>query len=188
MKPWHQHEPITAPAHLSVHSATPPLQGAYTYRAAEIHVTAEKAPQLIDISDAVRSVVHSSGVTHGQCVIYCQHTTAALVINESEPLLAHDIEDFLERLASAHADYRHDDFGIRTENLVEDHGKNAHAHLKAMVLGSTITVPVRDGELGLGVWQHVFMVEMDKAKPRTLLVQVSGLAVAPASDAGITAP
>lgn len=154
--------------------ATAPVVGPLRFVAEHLHVQANTSPALVDITSEVREAVAASGVSIGQLVIFCRHTTASVVVNEDEPLLHQDIADFLERLASSEAAYRHDDFTIRTENLVEDHGRNAHAHLKCLVLGATLVLPVVDATLALGQWQRVFMLEMDRPKPRTLLLQISG--------------
>lgn len=145
------------------------------FTAEHLHVEATKSPALVDITAAVEEAVRASGVAHGQVVLFCRHTTAAVVINEDESLLHEDIAAFLERIASSEASYKHDDFTIRTENLVPDHGRNAHAHLKTLVLGASMVLPVLEGRLALGQWQRIFFLEMDRPKPRVLLLQISGL-------------
>lgn len=156
----------------------PDACGTLRFVAEHLHVEAPTSPALVDVTTAVSEAVAAAGVTHGQVVIFCRHTTASVVVNEDEPLLHEDIADFLERIASSTADYRHDDFTIRTENIVPDHGRNAHAHLKTLVLGATLVLPVLDGRLALGHWQRVFLLEMDRPKPRVLLLQISGISAA----------
>mgnify|MGYP006279019139 CR=1 FL=1 len=156
-------------------TVVPATVGEWRLVAEHLHVEAPSCPALVDVTVAVEQAVAASGVAHGQLVIFCRHTTAAVVVNEDEPLLHHDIADFLERIASSQADYRHDDFTIRTENIVPDHGRNAHAHLKTLVLGTTLVLPVLEGRLALGQWQRVFFLEMDRPKPRVLLLQISGV-------------
>ncbi len=154
----------------------PPIDALSRFSASYLHVQATQTPQMVDITDDVDRAVGLSHIAHGQLVLFCRHTTASIVINEDEPLLHHDIRDFLEHLASSTASYRHDDFSIRTENIVPDHGRNAHAHLKTLVLGASLVVPIIDGRLALGQWQRIFLVEMDRPKPRALLLQFSGVA------------
>lgn len=155
--------------------AVAPIEGAMRFSAQYLLICAQTSPELVDITHEVSEAVRAAGVSHGQVVIFCRHTTASVVLNEDEPLLHEDIREFLERLASSEADYRHDDFSIRTENIVPDHGRNAHAHLKTLVLGASMVLPIIDGHLALGEWQRLFLLEMDRPKERTLLLQFSGV-------------
>lgn len=179
----HPTQPSTATAspgsvgQTSLQVAVSPLEGTCRFSAQYMTVEADDSPQMVDITRTVNEAVRQAGITHGQVVLFCRHTTASVVINEDEPLLHEDIRDFLEGLASSEADYRHDDFTIRTENIVPDHGRNAHAHLKTLVLGASLVLPILHGRLTLGEWQRIFMLEMDRPKPRTLLLQFSGIAV-----------
>ena len=139
----------------------------------DLHSTT--APEFIDLTDRVQRIVGRSGVTEGMAVIFSRHTTAAVVINESEPLLLDDMAEFLERLAPRAAAYRHNDFSIRTVNMTADESPNGHAHCLQLVLGASQTVPVRNGRLMLGRWQRIFLVELDRARPREAVVQTIGL-------------
>lgn len=168
---------ITEPT-IAWEAAITPHVAPWRIAAEYLEVTATEAPQLVDVTAAVQDCVARAGIAHGQAIVFCRHTTASVVLNENEPLLHEDVRDFLERLASSRDNYRHDDFSVRTENLIEDHGLNAHAHLKHLVLGATIALPVLERKLALGAWQRVFMLEMDRPKPRTLLVQVMGTEIA----------
>lgn len=161
-------------ARVELKSLVAPANVHWRFTADTIHVEAVQAPQMVDVTASVEEAVRRSGIRHGQVVLFCQHTTASVVLNEDEPLLHDDIHDFLERVASSTASYRHDDFTVRTENIVPDHGLNAHSHLKHLVLGATATVPIMDGRLALGTWQRIFFLEMDRPKPRMLLLQLSG--------------
>jgi secondary thiamine-phosphate synthase enzyme len=156
-------------------AAVAPIDGKTRFSAEYLYVQAQASPELVDITHDVGQAVTDSGIAHGQVMIFCRHTTASVVINEDEPLLHEDIRDFLEALASSERDYRHDDFSIRTENIVPDHGRNAHAHLKTLVLGASVVLPILDGRLALGSWQRIFLVEMDRPKERTLLLQFTGV-------------
>lgn len=163
---------------ISTDVAVAPVNAQWRIAAEYLEVTPTRSPQLVDITAQVAEVVVRSGIVHGQVVIFCRHTTASVVMNEDEPLLHEDIADFLEGLASSTASYKHDDFSIRTENLIDDHGLNAHAHLKHLLLGATLTLPVIDRNIAMGAWQRVFLLEMDRPRPRALLVQVSGASLA----------
>jgi secondary thiamine-phosphate synthase enzyme len=133
-----------------------------------------EAPQFIDITDQVQAIVDESGITHGQVTVFSQHTTAAIRINESEPLLLHDFEAFLERVAPEFGAYRHNDFTIRTVNMTDDECANAHAHCRHLLMSTSETVPVVDGGLCLGTWQRIFLVELDHGRERSVIVQVLG--------------
>jgi len=80
----------------------------------------------------------------------------------------------LERLAPRGHLYQHDDFNVRTVNMCPDEQKNGHSHCKAMFLRTSETLNVAQGELQLGQWQRVFLIELDRAKKRTVSVLVMG--------------
>lgn len=135
---------------------------------------AEKAPQFIDITDAVSASVEASEVREGTVTVFSRHTTAAIVINENEPLLLKDMARFLQGTAPRDGAYRHNDFVIRTANMTEDECPNGHAHCQHLFLGASETVPVSDGKLLLGRWQRVFMIELDRPRLRQIVVQIQG--------------
>ncbi|HIE47654.1 TPA: YjbQ family protein [Candidatus Bipolaricaulota bacterium] len=137
-------------------------------------IATERAPQFIDITDEVQTLVAESGVSHGTATVFCRHTTAAIRINENEPLLLSDMEEFLKRVAPRELYYRHNDFSIRTENMTEDECPNAHAHCQHLMLGASETIPIVDGRLTLGRWQRVFLVELDRPREREVCVQIIG--------------
>lgn len=96
-------------------------------------VPTKRSPQFIDITAEVQRKVAESGVQEGLALLFCRHTTAAVRINENEPLLIHDMEEFLKRVAPRDLYYRHNDFGIRTDNMTEDECPNAHAHCQHLL-------------------------------------------------------
>jgi secondary thiamine-phosphate synthase enzyme len=148
-----------------------------------VRVHSMTAPEFIDLTDEVERVVQQSGVTDGLAVVFSRHTTAAITINEDEPLLLEDMAAFLEQVAPRTATYRHNDFTVRTVNMTDDESPNGHAHCLQLMLGASQTIPVRDGCLALGRWQRIFLVELDHARPREAVVQAFGLTrrgVAPA--------
>jgi len=136
--------------------------------------TADRAPEFIDITNEVREILARSGVQEGTVVVFSRHTTAAIVINEDEPLLLRDMAHFLERVAPPEGDYRHNDFFIRTANMTQDECPNGHSHCQHLLLGASESVPVAGGELLLGRWQRVFLVELDRPREREVVVQVQG--------------
>ncbi len=128
------------------------------------------------ITDDICAVIADSGVEFGQATIFSTHTTAAVKINENEPLLLRDLARTLRQLAPAHADYEHNDFTRRTVNMNEDECANGHSHCQHLFLGSSESIPVVDGRLVLGQWQRIFLVELDHPRNRRVLVNVIGAA------------
>ena len=139
-----------------------------------LRVGTEKAPQFIDITDWVSQCVAQSEVRNGFAVVYSKHTTAAIKINENEPLLLEDMSRFLERLSPREGCYAHNDFSIRTVNMTPDEAPNGHAHLQHLLLGTSETVPVIDGLMQFGRYQSIFFIELDHPRPREVMVQVLG--------------
>jgi secondary thiamine-phosphate synthase enzyme len=133
------------------------------------------APQFIDITEDIADAVNRSHVRNGIAVVFSRHTTAAIKINESEPELLKDMAHFLSEIAPLERDYHHNDFEVRTVNMEEDECPNAHSHCQHLVLSASESVPVLDGRLHLGRWQRIFLVELDRAKARQVVVQVVGL-------------
>jgi secondary thiamine-phosphate synthase enzyme len=140
-----------------------------------LNFTTSRAPEFVDITDRVTGFLQESGVQNGMALVFSRHTTGAIKINEQEPLLLQDMEELLERLAPRKGNYRHNDFSIRTVNMTEDEGPNGHAHCQQLILGASETIPVVDGRLQLGQWQSIFFVELDRPRPREVLVQLLGV-------------
>ncbi len=122
-----------------------------------MNIRTSERVELVDITEEVKSEVRNSGIVNGICVVSTSHTTTAIILNENETGLRHDILDFLEKLIPPSAGYQHD----RIDN-------NADAHLKAIILGPSETIPVTGGELVLGTWQRIFFVELDGPRQRTV--------------------
>ena len=141
-----------------------------------LKIETTRAPEFIDITQQVRECVSESQVLNGLVVVFSRHTTAAIKINEHEPLLLQDMEQFLERMSPREGEYRHNDFTVRTVNMTEDECPNGHSHCQHLVLGTSETIPVIDGDLALGEFQRVFVVELDPERvSRQVLVQTMGV-------------
>ena len=138
-----------------------------------ICIESKRAPEFVDITPQVEEFVRDSQVREGFVVVYSKHTTAAIKINENEPLLLRDMEHFLERVASRNGHYLHNDFTIR-KNMPEDECPNGHAHCQHLLLGTSETIPVVGGELQLGQWQRIFLIELDRPRSREVVVQLLG--------------
>jgi secondary thiamine-phosphate synthase enzyme len=125
-----------------------------------------------DLTPAIRKLLDECGRWTGYLTVTSRHTTTAITVNENEPRLLEDLVHFLERLAPAGDHYLHNDIHLR--ECPPDEPRNAHAHLLAMLLGSSAVVPIVDGALDLGTWQSVFLVELDGPRERTVGLQVCG--------------
>ena len=139
-----------------------------------IEFETQEAPEFIDITDDVTGIVDASLVQFGQVTIFSQHTTAAIKINENEPLLLRDLARTLRQFAPPNAYYEHNDFSRRTVNMNEDECANGHAHCQHLFLGTSETIPIVDGRISLGRWQRIFLVELDHPRMRRVLVNVVG--------------
>lgn len=135
---------------------------------------AKMAPEFMDITADVRDIVERSGVQEGSVIIFSRHTTAAVKINENEPLLLQDMTYFLKRIAPREAPYRHNDFAVRTANMTEDECPNGHSHCQHLLMTTSETIPICSGELMLGRWQTLFLIELDRPRDREVIVQVQG--------------
>jgi len=135
---------------------------------------ASGAPEFIDITDEVLRAVEESEIREGSVLVFTRHTTAAVKINENEPLLLRDMAWFLERNAPRTANYRHNDFVIRTANMTEDECPNGHSHCQHLLLGASETIPIAEGQALLGRWQSVFLIELDRPREREIVIQVQG--------------
>ena len=114
-------------------------------------VTSHDFKECIEITDEVRSIVHSSGVRRGLCHVMALHATAAIIVNENDdPNIGVDLLKAIDRAIPDHAGYLHD----RIDN-------NAQAHIKAAILGPSELIPVADGDLLLGTWQGLMLIELD---------------------------
>ena len=141
----------------------------------EVDVRSASMPEVFDITDGVQKFVEQSQVRNGFVVVFSKHTTAAIVIQEKEPLLMHDMASAIERFAPRNQHYRHNDFEVRTVHMHEDECPNGHSHCQHLLLGASENVPLVDGKMTLGEFQRIFMVELDDQKDfRQILVQVMG--------------
>jgi secondary thiamine-phosphate synthase enzyme len=134
-----------------------------------------------DITAELQRFVDRCGIVSGLLVAAGQHTTTALVVNESEPRLLADIERFFLELAPADRPWLHNDLHLRP-GIPPDEPRNAHSHLIALMLGNHLSLPVTAGRLALGTYQAVLLVELDGPRQREVLLQLSG--VQPTERAG----
>jgi len=128
----------------------------------------------IDITEEVKNFVEESQINNGFVNVQTLHTTAALILNENEPLLLEDIKKNLERLFPGNIKYRHDDFTTRTVNMCPDECANGRSHCKAIFLPVNVTLNLIDGKIQFGQWQRILFVELDRARQRKVQIQIMG--------------
>jgi secondary thiamine-phosphate synthase enzyme len=134
-----------------------------------IEVRTEENQQFVDITKQVRDSVGRSGIQNGTLLVNSLHTTIAIFVNEFQSALLHDLAAILQRLVPRRDGYRHDD----PRHSDCDRG-NAHAHLRATLLGRPIALAMADGEVLLGQYQSVILAELDGPRDRRLQVQIVG--------------
>jgi secondary thiamine-phosphate synthase enzyme len=119
---------------------------------------------IVDITPGIESVLGTSGVDRGLVAVFATGSTVALTTMEYEPGGVHDLQALLDRLIPPGGEYEHN---RRNQDT------NAHAHLRAALIGPSETIPVVDGRLALGTWQQVVLIDFDdRPRRRTVTVQV----------------
>ena len=120
----------------------------------EIKVISKKRNEMIDITSDVQEIVDDEDINNGLAVIYVPHTTAGITINEgADPSVQRDIIETLKKLVPESDDYHHME-------------GNSDAHIKASLMGSSVTVIIENKRLFLGTWQHIFFFEGDGPRNR----------------------
>ena len=127
----------------------------------EVSIQSRRKSELLNLTAVVQAAVGKSGVREGICLVYLLHTTAGILVGEDEIGLTSDLMQTLERLVPERADYRHSD-------------GNAHAHIKAGLIGASKEFVVRGGQLVIGTWQAILLCEFDGPKNRKVLIEISG--------------
>ena len=134
----------------------------------EIILNTTQEMEFVDLTKRAQDCVKKSGIQNGLLIVATQHTTTAVILNEKEEGLQKDMALFLGKLAAARQGYLHDRSPV-------DGRTNAHSHLQSLLLPSSQTVPLVDGEIKLGSWQSLFFVELDGPRSsRRVTVQVVG--------------
>ena len=150
------------------------LAAAFVYRHTKVRIATEYHTEFIDLTHSLEDFLANSGVMTGLLNVQSLHTTAAIVVNESEPLLLKDFDVLLHKIAPDTERYLHDDETIRTVNLSPGERPNGASHGKTLVLGTSVCLNVVGGRLQLGRWQRVFLVELDGPRPRDISVLLMG--------------
>ena len=121
---------------------------------------------IVDITPGVHRVVGTSGIDRGVAVVFATGSTVAVTTMEYEPGGVSDLQALLERLIPPAGPYEHNRL---------NHDTNAHAHLRAAIIGPSETISIVDGSLALGTWQQVVLIDFDnRPRNRTVTVQILG--------------
>ena len=120
--------------------------------------------EYVNVTDRVETALEKSGITEGLLMVGAMHITAAVYINDAESGLIKDIDDWLQKLAPDGVDYRHHRTG-------EDNGD---AHLKNLLIGHQVLIPITDGRLDFGPWQQVYYAEFDGRRNKRVIIKIIG--------------
>ena len=154
-----------------------PMEGVATATAGGVTIHGEtfvidtdQRIELVDLTNRIMEFVRRFNIREGMLSIWSMHTTCTLLINEFQGALLSDIKRFLEQMVARDAEWMHNN---------PDHSDcdrmNADSHLRALLLGHSLTLQVSGGEVVLGQWQRILMAELDGPRARSLRVQVFGV-------------
>ncbi|MBN1858707.1 YjbQ family protein [Candidatus Bipolaricaulota bacterium] len=126
----------------------------------QFSVISSRQEMCIEITERVSRIVRDSGVSEGMCLVSCPHTTAGLFANENaDPDVIDDVLKALDDMVPRQGPWRHGE-------------GNSPAHVKAILTGAALTVPISDGCVQLGRWQGLFLAEFDGPRKRVVSVQI----------------
>ena len=125
-----------------------------------IKIISKKRNEMIDITGDVQKIIDKEKIQNGIAIIYVPHTTAGVTINEgADPSVQRDIIETLNNLIPESSDYHHSE-------------GNSDAHIKTSLIGSSVTVIIKDNRLVLGTWQHIFFYEGDGPRSRSVYIEL----------------
>lgn len=125
-----------------------------------MNIASSEREEMVEITREVQKKVTASGIADGVCVLFTQHTTCGLTINENaDPDVKSDMLGFLNRLIPQY------------EPNFKHFEHNSDAHIKSSIVGCSVTIPVENGKLALGRWQGIYLCEFDGPRERTVIVK-----------------
>jgi secondary thiamine-phosphate synthase enzyme len=163
--------PLAAGIDVAGEVSPPAITGELAIHASSWEIPTGGRVELTDLTARLRQHVRGLPVREGVVRLWSLHTTCAVFVTEAQDALATDIVRLLERLAPQGGGWRHDDPAYSDCDR-----RNADAHLRALLLGQSVTLPLAGGDVLLGQWQRVLLGELDGPRSRTLYVQVQGVA------------
>ncbi|MBI5644182.1 MAG: YjbQ family protein [Deltaproteobacteria bacterium] len=119
----------------------------------------------VNITNQVEAVILESNIYEGMALVFTGHTTASIHLNNADRDLEEDFHNFLKELIPNKPTYRHNK---------GDYGRNADAHLKSLLVGNSITIPITKGRLALGQWQGIYFSEFDGPRSRLISIKIFG--------------
>ncbi len=132
----------------------------------QIKISSKSENDVINITEQVADVISQCGISNGTVTVFVSGSTGALTTIEYEPGLVKDFPEMLSRIAPDDVNYSHEEMW---------HDGNGRSHVKASLVGPSLTIPFKDGELLLGQWQQIVFLELDtRARKRTLVLQIIG--------------
>jgi len=144
--------------------------GSLTIHGETIIVSTDGRIELVDLTKQVMEFVKRFHIREGLVSLWSMHTTCSLFINEFQTALLADIRRFLEQMVARDAEWMHND-----PNHSDCDRMNADSHLRALLLGHSLTLQVSGGEVVLGQWQRILMAELDGPRARSLRIQIFGV-------------
>jgi secondary thiamine-phosphate synthase enzyme len=127
----------------------------------ELHISSKKREEMIDITREIQNAINQEKMMDGYLIVYVPHTTAGITINEgADPSVQQDLIKTLQQLIPEKNNYDHEE-------------GNSDAHIKASLLGSSVTLLVSKGKLVLGTWQHIFFYEGDGPRNRIVYIHTN---------------
>lgn len=131
-----------------------------------IQISSKRENDMIDLTEKISEFIASSGIPNGNVTIFVSGSTGSITTIEFEPGLIKDFPDMLKRIAPSDLDYGHEQMW---------HDGNGHSHVKASLVGPSLTVPFSNGEMHLGTWQQIIFLELDtRGRTRNLVFQIIG--------------
>jgi len=128
----------------------------------KLRLRTSRREEALDVTERVRRAIAESGVREGTCTVFAPHTTCAIAVNEGhDPAVMEDFLNHIRELVPREAGFEHAE-------------GNSDSHIKALLVGPSVTVPITAGALTLGQWQAIFMCEFDGPRERSLWVSVAG--------------
>lgn len=134
--------------------------------ASAIRVKSGAKTEEVNITNQVEAVITESGIHEGMALVFTGHTTASIHLNNADRDLEEDFHNFLKEMVPNKPEYKHNK---------GDYGRNADAHLKSLLVGNSVTIPVTKGRLSLGQWQAVYFSEFDGPRKRLISIKVFGV-------------
>ncbi|MCC6503219.1 MAG: YjbQ family protein [Deltaproteobacteria bacterium] len=131
-----------------------------------IRIRSSAKTEEVNITNQVEAVILESGIHEGQALVFTGHTTASLHLNNADKDLEEDFHNFLKQIVPNKPDYKHNK---------GEYGRNADAHLKSLLVGNSVTIPVTKGRLALGQWQAIYFSEFDGPRSRLISIKVFGV-------------